>query len=91
MPITYSEKHICEKCGKEFEWMHFDFIRNRMTDRQYTAEVIPNILQAYYFHLNDNGSYDVKINCPHCEWDNHFSVSQIITNTTNNAFFGSTF
>ena len=76
MPIKYASQHICENCHKKFEWIEFEGIRNKATDSHYVAEVIPSTTKAYHIEQNSDGDYDVRVNCPYCDYDNHFTISK---------------
>ncbi len=74
MPIKYTSKHTCEKCNKTFEWIYFEKIRTNINKEKTIAEIIPDLKDIpYYIRKNIDGKYDVRMNCPHCGWDNWFT------------------
>ena len=72
MPILHRGTRICEKCGKAFEWVRFEFIRQPMTSSMLQVEIIPNEAKAYLFGNLGDGSFEVGVNCKHCHYDNRF-------------------
>ena|GEM_PF-4854091 len=78
MPVKFSGKQKCEKCGEEFEWKYFELERQRISDpsNQLIVESLPvNITLAHACRMNNDGTYSVQVNCPLCDWDNHFQFS----------------
>ena len=74
MPIIITDNHTCEKCGKFFEWNCFELIRQNIDSPQFKVEPMPQgKTLAHNFQQRDIGIYDVEVNCPHCNFDNHFS------------------
>lgn len=77
MPIKFTDTHICEKCGKTFEWNYFELTRQHIDSPNLTVERIPtDKTLVYRFGKNNDGCYDVAVNCPYCDYDNHFSYSK---------------
>lgn len=76
MPIKYIAKHICEKCGKAFEWNLLDQRRTHLESGNCFVEEIPNKTLAHSFTNNCNGTYSVAVNCPYCDYDNYFDWSE---------------
>ena len=76
MPIKYTASHTCEKCGKTFEWNYFEPRRGHSESRNCFIEEIPNKTLVHSFDENCNGGYSVAVNCPHCDYDNHFDWSK---------------
>lgn len=72
MPILHEGVYVCARCKKEFEWVHFESERQPMSRSVYTVESIPLGRMVYHFSTNEDGSHNVKMNCPHCQHDNHF-------------------
>ena len=72
MPILHRGTHICEKCGKEFEWVHFELIRQPITSSMLQVEKIPNEAKAYLFDNFGYDAFEVGVNCKHCHYDNRF-------------------
>lgn len=72
MPIKYNAEHICEKCGKPFEWNYFDQRRSHLDSKSCFVEEIPNKTLAHLFVKNNDGTFNVAVNCPHCNYDNLF-------------------
>ena len=66
MPIIFRGIHKCEYCKKEYEWVNFELIRNKLSSRHFIVESIPSEPKARYVELIENGKYRVEINCPHC-------------------------
>lgn len=74
MPVMFSDKHVCEKCKQLFEWHYFDLMRQKMTSQFFVIETIPSgTTIAYYCQRSIDNSYNIKVNCPHCDFDNHFT------------------
>lgn len=76
MPIKFTGNHICEKCFKSFKWNYFEKIRTRMSSASYVAETIPNVTMTHSFKANSEGGYNVAVNCPYCDYDNHFTFHE---------------
>ena len=72
MPILHRGTHICKKCGKEFEWVHFELIRQSITSSRLQVEKIPNEAKVYLFGNLGDGSFEVGVNCKRCHYDNRF-------------------
>ena len=72
MPIVYADVHTCEKCGRVFKWNYFEPKRQRI-ESKLTVESIPHgITLVHSCHQRDNRIYDIEVNCPYCDFDNHF-------------------
>ena len=70
MPVIDKGTHQCKKCGQEFEWVYFEFVRNHMSQSIYQVEMIPDshLLVRKYTGTNGNAVY--RKNCPHCDYEN---------------------
>ncbi len=76
MPIIFTSRHRCEKCNKVFEWNHFEEHREPMGLSLYRVDTIPlDKKYAYRCQKNDNGNYDVIVNCSFCGCENRFEYS----------------
>lgn len=76
MPIKFTDNHTCEKCRKKFEWNYFELKRQNINSSRFEVESIPHDKTlAHGFQQRDVDTYDVRVNCPHCEFDNHFSTN----------------
>ena len=75
MPIVDSGKHICENknCKKEFEWTYFEFLRQKIGQEDLIVQTIPDITLVYEYIIKTDGSKFIKVNCPYCSFDNHFT------------------
>jgi hypothetical protein len=61
MPIKFTDNHECEKCGKIFEWNHFEIIRQNIDSPQFKVESIPfNKTLVHICQQRDLGVYDIK-------------------------------
>lgn len=79
MPIRYSATHICENCKKQFEWICFQHIRTKLSETPYVNDAPPaNKTLAYLFEKNADGTINVAVNCPHCDYDNQFVISNTL-------------
>jgi hypothetical protein len=77
MPIIFSDKRICEKCGKIFEWNYFELVRQNIDSPQFVPETMPHRLTLVNScHQRDIGSYDIGVTCPHCDFDNCFTFEK---------------
>lgn len=73
MPIILTDDHTCEVCGKAFEWNHFELKRQNINSSEYNPEPMPHRKTiAHNCHQKDIGIYNIEVNCPHCNFDNHF-------------------
>ena len=76
MPIKFTDNHICEKCKKSFEWNYFQLIRQNVGSTTFKVEAMPQgKTLVHNFQQRDIGIYEVEVNCPHCDFDNHFSFT----------------
>lgn len=76
MPIIFTDNHTCEKCGKAFEWNYFELIRQNINSPQFVVESMPlEKTIVHICHQRDIGVYDIEVNCPFCNFDNHFSFN----------------
>ena len=74
MPIIFTDIHTCEKCKNVFEWNYFELIRQNINSKRFKVESMPHgITLVHSCQQRDNGIYDIKVNCPHCDFDNHFT------------------
>lgn len=72
MPIKFSDNHICEKCGKIFEWNYFESVRTRIDSPYFVVEKMPtDKTLVHSFEKSDDG-YMVAVNCPYCDFYNRF-------------------
>ena len=76
MPIKFTGNHICEKCSKSFEWNYFELTRQHLSDAPIVAEPMPNVTMVHDFKTNSEGGYDVAVNCPYCDYDNHVTFHE---------------
>lgn len=76
MPIIFTDNHTCERCGKVFEWNYFELIRQNINSSQLKVEPMPHgKTLAHSCQQRNNGIFDIEVNCPHCDFDNHFTYS----------------
>lgn len=76
MPIIFKDKHTCKKCGKAFEWNYFDLIRQNINSPQIKVETMPHgLILVHSCQQRGNGIYNIEVNCPHCDFDNHFTYA----------------
>ncbi len=76
MAIIFTDNHICEKCGKIFEWNYFKSERQKIDSPQFKVESYPyGKTLVHSFRQRSSGIYDIGVNCPYCDFDNHFSIS----------------
>jgi len=74
MPIIFTDNYTCERCGKVFEWNYFELIRQNIDSPKFIVESMPQGKPlAHSCRQRDNGFYDIEINCPNCNFDNHFT------------------
>jgi len=75
LPIIFTDDHTCERCKKVFEWNYFELIRQKNIDSpQFKFEPMPHgKTLAHSCQNRNNGIYDIEVNCPHCNFDNHFT------------------
>ena len=73
MPIIFTGKKICEKCGKTFEWCNYEPLKQRLGVRLLIVEdEVKNYAIAHEFTKIENAVYTVAVNCTHCNYDNVF-------------------
>ena len=72
MSIEYTANYICEKCGKKFEWNFFAKRRSHLESASLLVEELPNKTLVHSFIKNNDGTYNVAVNCPYCDYDNLF-------------------
>lgn len=75
MPIIYTDNYRCEKCGKIFEWNYFELKRQKINSTIFEVETMPHRKTlAHNFNQVDINTYYVEVNCPYCDFDNHFYI-----------------
>lgn len=79
MPILHQGSHICSRCRAKFDWIHFEFTRQKLSDHL-TVEHIPNQLKVHRFIPTPDGKAAVYVNCPHCDFYNRFLFPELETN-----------
>ena len=73
MPIKYEGNHVCERCGESFKWIYFEPLKQKLSQGKFVVEDIPtDKTLAYEIKTDDQGNKTVYVNCPYCDWDNHF-------------------
>lgn len=73
MPIVFTDNHHCEKCGKLFEWNYFNQMRQHIDSSQLEVESMPQgKTLVHSCQQSDEGIYEIQVNCPYCDFDNHF-------------------
>ena len=72
MPILYEAYDECEKCGKEFKWVHFEWLKSRLSDGAFRVEKLPEKPWAKDVHIIDASHKEYTVGCPHCGFYNHF-------------------
>ena len=72
MPILYEAYDECEKCGKEFKWVHFELVKSRLGSGPLRVEVIPDSPKAKNVYVIDKEHTEYVVGCPHCGFYNHF-------------------
>jgi hypothetical protein len=59
---------------KVFEWNYFELIRQNIGSPQFIVEIMPrNRTLVHSCRERDNLTYDIEVNCPHCNYDNRFT------------------
>lgn len=82
MPVLLEGKHICERCGKSFPWVYFEFVRTKLSSGVFRVEKIPNEPKAYRVETININEHKIFINCPHCGYDNRFVYEQSLKEKT---------
>lgn len=72
MPVLYEAYDECEKCGKEFKWVHFEWLKSRLSDSIFRVERLPEKPWAKDVHVIDESHKEYIVSCPHCGFYNHF-------------------
>ncbi len=75
MPILHNGSITCERCGKEFAWIHFELSRVRVDSSVIPVETIPEGQPMVHSWYEDGARYYAAVNCPHCNFDNFFDGS----------------
>ncbi len=70
MSKKYRGTHICEKCNKSFDWIYQDIIRNKLGCS--IIEIPDDTKLVSNFTKDDDGNYNVVVNCMHCDYENQF-------------------
>lgn len=80
MSVIFTATHTCERieCQREYKWNCFEQTRRR------TNDLTPNDIEslpakdratAHLCEKKDDGTYYVEVNCPYCDFDNHFTYN----------------
>lgn len=72
MPIYYDGTNNCEKCGKRFQWVHFELERSNMRSGVFRVERIPEQPKAKQVFTLDEKHTEYVVECPYCWFLNHF-------------------
>jgi len=73
MPIIFSGDQLCEKCNMHFNWSYFELRRQNISSSDFSPEPFPvNVTLAHHCQQIDDDYYLVQVNCPYCDYDNHF-------------------
>ena len=74
MPILHEGQHTCSQCAQTFDWVHFEFIRQKLSSHM-VVERIPNQPKVHSCIALENGEFEMGINCPYCGKYNRFIFS----------------
>lgn len=68
MPIYFEGKNECRRCGKVFEWVHYEMIRNNLRSGRFQVERLPRKPQACNVRcVGDNHTeYSLRL-CVSCD------------------------
>lgn len=72
MPILYEGYNECQKCGKGFRWVHFEWHRTKMSSGLFYVETIPEKPWAKEANPVDEKHTEYVVGCPVCGFYNHF-------------------
>lgn len=79
MSIVDEGIRICEneRCKRKFTWIYFELERSRLGDNNYIVNEIPaDKGTLVYSYIPSNTGASVRVNCPYCDYDNHFDVEK---------------
>lgn len=73
MPVIFESTHFCDGCKRKFDWIYFELKKQRNGLKLYEVETFPeNKKLVHTFKETDIGTYYIEVNCPICDYDNHF-------------------
>ena len=74
-----SGNYICEKCGKEFEWVKLETHRDKLSSGIGTIFTYPELekhqAHTHCYNISDSKK-QISVNCPYCYYDNLFYVTE---------------
>lgn len=73
MPIVNKGIHKCEKCGREFEWQHFELLHQSISSSNFIVEQLQDTKILVHSVTPHGDKIEYAMNCPHCGYDNVFS------------------
>ena len=72
MPVLYDGYSECQKCGKGFKWVHFEWLRSKMSSGVLRVEKLPEKPWAKEVHVVDEKHLEYIVSCPACGFYNRF-------------------
>lgn len=72
MPVLFDGYNECQKCGKGFGWVHFEWNRSRISSGVFRVERIPEKPWAKEINIVDDKHIEYVVGCPVCGFYNRF-------------------
>lgn len=73
MPIYFEGKNECRRCGKVFEWVHYEMIRNSLRSGRFQVERLPGKPQACNVRCVGDNQTEYTVICPQCGCKNSYT------------------
>lgn len=74
MPVLYDGYNECQKCGKNFGWVHFEWLKSKISDNHFQVERLPVKPCAKEINFIDKNHKEYIVCCPNCGFNNHFII-----------------
>jgi hypothetical protein len=76
MPILFEGYNECRRCGKAFEWVHYEMIRNNLRSGRFQVERLPSKPQACNVRCVGDNHTEYTVICPRCGCKNSYTYER---------------
>lgn len=66
MPIYFEGKSECRRCGKTFDWVHYEMVKSSVRSGRFQVERIPSVPCARTVRQIAGNQTEYTVSCPHC-------------------------
>lgn len=72
MPIYFEAKSECRRCGKMFDWVHYEMVKSSIRSGRFQVERIPSQPCARTVRHIAGNQTEYSVSCPHCGCINYY-------------------